>query len=296
MRVAVTFHRFPEEFQCRFAIPSLGDIAFKHLTLVIYGAPQVVGFTVDLYEHLVQMPLPIRMSTKVLNPFSSDLGGEHRAEPVPPKPHRFVADIDATFMQQILDIAKGKWKPDIHHHRQADDLWAGFEIPKRGAFCHPVTLVGRLARLKLVSSDTAPFGHQHGRPRAASGTYAPFNDGSVREWQKHSIYAGKNFANSGSWGPWIATADVLPPVEDLHLTVTLNGETLQSAYGQEMIFSLPEQIAYASSLFTLHPGDVIATGSPDGTGGSRVPKKYLRANDVLTISIQGIGTLSNAVS
>jgi len=125
--------------------------------------------------------------------------------------------------------------------------------------------------------------------------YAPFNDGSVREWQKHSIYAGKNFANSGSWGPWIATADDLPPVEDLHLTVTLNGETMQSAYGQEMIFSLPEQIAYASSLFTLYPGDVIATGSPDGTGGSRVPKRYLRANDVLTISIQGIGTLSNAV-
>ena len=126
--------------------------------------------------------------------------------------------------------------------------------------------------------------------------YAPFNDGSVREWQKHSIYAGKNFANSGSWGPWIATADDLPPVEDLHLTVTLNGKTMQSAYGQEMIFSLPEQIAYASSLFTLYPGDVIATGSPDGTGGSRVPKRYLRANDVLTISIQGIGTLSNAVS
>ena len=125
--------------------------------------------------------------------------------------------------------------------------------------------------------------------------YAPFNDGSVREWQKHSIYAGKNFANSGSWGPWIATADELPPVEDLHLTITLNGETMQSAYGQEMIFSLPEQIAYASSLFTLYPGDVIATGSPDGTGGSRVPKRYLRANDVLTISIQGIGTLSNAV-
>ena len=124
--------------------------------------------------------------------------------------------------------------------------------------------------------------------------YAPFNDGSVREWQKHSIYAGKNFAISGSLGPWIATADDLPPVEDLHLTVTLNGETMQSAYGHEMIFSLPEQIAYASSLFTLYPGDVIATGSPDGTGGSRVPKRYLRANDVLTISIQGIGTLSNA--
>jgi hypothetical protein len=133
MRRTKTLHRFSEEFQCRFAIPALGDIAFKHLTLVICGAPQVVGFTVDLYEHLVQMPLPIRMSPKVLNPFSSDLRGKHRAKSIPPEPHRFVADIDATFMQQILNIAKGKWKPDVHHHRQAlcDDL--ADLIPPEGA-------------------------------------------------------------------------------------------------------------------------------------------------------------------
>jgi 2-keto-4-pentenoate hydratase/2-oxohepta-3-ene-1,7-dioic acid hydratase in catechol pathway len=126
--------------------------------------------------------------------------------------------------------------------------------------------------------------------------YAPFNDGSVRDWQKHSIYAGKNFANSGSWGPWITTADALPLVEDLHLTVSLNGQIVQSAFGREMIFSLPQQIAYASTLFTLQPGDVIATGSPDGTGGSKVPKRYLIPNDTIAVSIQGIGTLSNIVS
>ena len=126
--------------------------------------------------------------------------------------------------------------------------------------------------------------------------YAAFNDGSVRDWQKHSIYAGKNFVNSGSWGPWITTADALPPVEDLHLTVSLNNQIMQSAFGREMIFSLADQISYASSLFTLHPGDVIATGSPDGTGGSRTPKRYLQANDTLTIHIEGIGTLTNPVS
>lgn len=126
--------------------------------------------------------------------------------------------------------------------------------------------------------------------------YAAFNDGSVRDWQKHSIYAGKNFANSGSWGPWITTADALPPIGDLHLTVSLNGQIMQSAFGREMIFSLAEQISYASSLFTLHPGDVIATGSPDGTGGSRTPKRYLQSNDTLAIHIEGIGTLTNPVS
>ena len=65
---------------------------------------EVVGFTVDLHEGLIQMPLPIRMSAKVLNPISSDLGGEHRAEPVPPKPHRLVANINTALMQQILDV------------------------------------------------------------------------------------------------------------------------------------------------------------------------------------------------
>lgn len=126
--------------------------------------------------------------------------------------------------------------------------------------------------------------------------YAPFNDGSVREWQKHSVYAGKNFAASGSWGPWITTADALPPVEDLRLSVTLNGQVVQSCFGREMIFSVAEQIAYASALFTLHPGDVIATGSPDGTGGSRTPKRFLRPGDGVEVTVEGIGTLSNTVA
>ena len=106
------------------------------------------------------MPLPIRMSAKVLNPISSDLGGEHRAEPVPPEPKRFVADIDATLMQQILDVAKGKRKPDVHHHRQADHLKAGFEVAKWAAFCHLEKLNCHPPRLKPVSSDralTVPF-------------------------------------------------------------------------------------------------------------------------------------------
>jgi hypothetical protein len=63
-----------------------------------------MALTVDLHENLIQMPLPIRMSAKVLNPLSSDLGGEHRAEPVPPEPHRLVANINTALMQQILDV------------------------------------------------------------------------------------------------------------------------------------------------------------------------------------------------
>ena len=95
------------------------------------------------------------MSAKVLNPLSSDLGGEHRAEPVPPKPHRLVANIYTALVQQILDVPQRQREPDVHHYRQADDLGGRLEVAKRGAFCHGRTLNSRPARLKPVSSDRA---------------------------------------------------------------------------------------------------------------------------------------------
>ena len=105
--------------------------------------------------------------------------------------------------------------------------------------------------------------------------YSVLNDGSVREWQKHSIYAGKNFARSGAWGPWICTADEIGDPAKLRLTTELNRDRMQDTTADQMIYSIAAQISYASHLFTLAPGDVIGTGSPDGTGGSRTPKRYL---------------------
>ena len=125
--------------------------------------------------------------------------------------------------------------------------------------------------------------------------YTAFNDGSVRDWQKHSIYAGKNFEKSGSCGPWITTADQIEVPEDLTLIARLNGLEVQRAKASEMIYSMAEQIAYVSQLMTILPGDIIATGSPDGTGGSRNPKRYLRRGDVVEITVSGVGTLINSV-
>lgn len=146
-------------------------------------------------------------------------------------------------------------------------------------------VIGRTAR--HVSADEA-MDHVLG--------YAAFNDGSVRDWQKHSVYAGKNFARSGAWGPWITTAQDLPPPQELELTVELNDSVVQRAFGREMIFPVAEQISYASHLFTLHPGDIIATGSPDGTGGSRSPKRYLVHGDKVSVTVAGVGRLVNTVS
>ena len=122
-----------------------------------------------------------------------------------------------------------------------------------------------------------------------------FNDGSVRDWQKHSIYAGKNFSGSGSWGPWITTADEIKNPATMSLTTHLNGQQMQNTTADQMIYSIAAQISYASHLYELQPGDIIATGSPDGTGGSRTPKRYLQEGDLLEIAVSGIGLLQNNI-
>ena len=125
--------------------------------------------------------------------------------------------------------------------------------------------------------------------------YSIFNDGSVRDWQKHSIYAGKNFSGSGSWGPWITTADEIKNPATMSLTTHLNGRQMQNTTADQMIYSIAAQISYASHLYELQPGDIIATGSPDGTGGSRTPKRYLQEGDLLEIAVSGIGLLQNNI-
>jgi len=125
--------------------------------------------------------------------------------------------------------------------------------------------------------------------------YSIFNDGSVRDWQKHSIYAGKNFSGSGSWGPWITTADEIKNPATMSLTTHLNGQQMQNTTADQMIYSIAAQISYASHLYELQPGDIIATGSPDGTGGSRTPKRYLQEGDLLEIAVSGIGLLQHNI-
>jgi 2-keto-4-pentenoate hydratase/2-oxohepta-3-ene-1,7-dioic acid hydratase in catechol pathway len=142
-------------------------------------------------------------------------------------------------------------------------------------------------------------GGRHIRPEDAHAHIAGFtvmNDGSVRDWQRHSVHAGKNFAGSGGCGPWITTADEIDVPEALKLTTRLNGQVMQHATISEMFFSIPEIVSYISHTMPLRPGDLIATGSPDGTGGSRTPPRFLQPGDLLEIDIPGVGLLENRVS
>ena len=121
------------------------------------------------------------------------------------------------------------------------------------------------------------------------------NDGSVRGWQKQSLHAGKNFARSGGCGPWIVTADEFGDLGQLSLTTRVNGELRQQTDVGQMIFQPDELIAYISHFTPLHPGDLIATGTPEGAGGSFSPPRFLKAGDHIEISVSGVGTLRNRV-
>ncbi len=121
------------------------------------------------------------------------------------------------------------------------------------------------------------------------------NDGSVRNYQRHSTAAGKNFHHAGSAGPHITTVDELGALNELSVSCWVNGERRQHASVSEMIFSVGELIAYLSSIMWLLPGDVISTGSPEGTGGSHDPPRWLVAGDEVRCEVSGVGVLENSV-
>ena len=127
--------------------------------------------------------------------------------------------------------------------------------------------------------------------------YSIYNDASVREWQFHAkqIASGKNFEGTGAFGPWMVTADGVAPGKPLKLRTRLNGEVVQDSHTGQMIFSTARLIAYASTIFTLVPGDVIITGTPAGVGWSRKPPRFLNPGDVVEVEIERIGILRNPV-
>jgi len=127
--------------------------------------------------------------------------------------------------------------------------------------------------------------------------YSCYNDGSIREWQFHAkqIASGKNFESTGGFGPWMVTADEIKPNQELKLITRLNGVVEQSSHTGHMIFPIAKLISYASTIFTLMPGDVIATGTPAGVGWSRKPPKFMKPGDVCEVEIEHIGTLVNKI-
>ena len=173
----------------------------------------------------------------------------------------------------------------------------GSLVPHNGRLIRPIAsvqldyevelavVIGRLGR-HIPESDALDY---------VAG-YTILNDGSVRDWQRHGVAAGKNFYRSGSCGPWIVTSDQIPQPSDLSIITRVNGQERQNAGVNEMIFSVQELISYMSQIMPLEPGDIIATGSPEGTGGSMEPQVWLVEGDAIEFEIPGIGILANTVA
>lgn len=127
--------------------------------------------------------------------------------------------------------------------------------------------------------------------------YSCFNDGSVRDWQKHTsqFIPGKNFPQTGALGPWMTTADEIPDPARLMLRTRLNGATVQEDSTANMLFSVQRAISYCSEFTELRPGDVIAMGTPSGVGYRRQPPLFMKPGDRVEIEISGIGVLRSYV-
>ncbi|MBO1908589.1 fumarylacetoacetate hydrolase family protein [Microvirga sp. 3-52] len=128
--------------------------------------------------------------------------------------------------------------------------------------------------------------------------YACYNDGSVRDFQRHThqFTPGKNFPDTGAFGPWMMTPDELGELGPLRLQTRVNGQVVQDATFEQMIFDIPRIIEYCSSFTKLEPGDVIATGTPGGVGAKRTPPLWLKPGDTVEVAIDRLGTLRNGVA
>ncbi len=129
--------------------------------------------------------------------------------------------------------------------------------------------------------------------------YSIFNDISVRDFQFKSPQwtVGKNFDGTGAFGPFLVTPDELPPgCKGLELKTVLNGTEVQKATTNDMIFDIASLIEILSEAMTLLPGDVIVSGTPAGVGMARTPKLFMKPGDECSVSIEGIGTLTNRIA
>lgn len=151
--------------------------------------------------------------------------------------------------------------------------------------------------LGVVIGKTAKYVSKENALDHVAG-YCVVNDVSERHFQKHlsgNWTKGKSCDTFGPTGPWLVTRDEIPDPQALDMSLDVNGQRMQTGNTSTMIFSVAEIIEHLSHLFTLHPGDVIATGTPPGVGLGMKPPTFLKEGDVMTVHINGLGTQTQNV-
>lgn len=186
-----------------------------------------------------------------------------------------VPDTQVWFNKQVSCI-NGPFD-DVHKPRASDHLDYEAEL---------AVVIGRRCRhVPVEHAKDVVFG------------YTIANDVSVRDWQLRSstFTLGKSWDTHGPIGPWIVTADELPEPHGLRLRMRVNGEVRQDITTDQMLANVWEQIAHLSTVMTLEPGDLIATGTPSGVGLAMQPPTWLKVGDVMRVEVEGIGHIENRV-
>ena len=148
----------------------------------------------------------------------------------------------------------------------------------------------------IVGKDGRRISMEQAKKHIAGMTI--MNEGSIRDYLRHAkfnVTQGKNFAKSGSIGPWMVTADELDPFSSLEIKTKVNGELRQNDNTDNLMFSFEYLVSYLSTFYHLKAGDIIATGTPNGAGARFDPPKYLTAGDIVEVEVSGIGSLKNGV-
>lgn len=262
-------------------VVDLGKARPQHAGLVDYIAS---GEYLQAAQHVEGLPIaagladitylpPIPKSEKIVCAVRNYM--DHHQEVLAAGMHRELSEQPPIFLR-VWRSQCAHNQPIVRPHVSESLDWEG----------EPAVIIGKGGR-NIAEADA--FDHVAG--------YSCYNDGSVREWQSYAkqIASGKNFESTGGFGPWMVTADEIAPGRELKLETRLNGEVVQSSHTGHMIFSIPKLISYSSTIFTLAPGDVIATGTPAGVGWSKKPPRFMKPGDVCEVEIEGIGVLRNPI-
>lgn len=211
------------------------------------------------------------------------------------RPGKYLA-IGMNYRKHVAEAERLGVKPPSHQYwfnKQTSCIAGPFDSIDPGVSekldyeCELGVVIGTSA--KHVTRDNA-LSHVFG--------YLVANDVSARDWQHHSptFTMGKSFDTHGPIGPWIVTADEIPDPQTLDLRCWVNGTLRQENNTSEMIYTVAEQIEYLSTAFTLEPGDLLATGTPEGVGAAMQPPVFLAPGDVVRCEIERIGAIENAVA
>ena len=213
--------------------------------------------------------------------------------PVIPDPDKIIC-VGLNYLTHILEGGREPPKQPTIFTRWANSQVGHGQPIIRPRVSETLDFEGELA---VVIGQTCRHVAETAAPGVIAG-YSCYNDGSVREWQRHSSQfgPGKNFPATGGFGPYLVTPDEAGDVTKASLVTRLNGQEMQRATVDDLVFDIPKLINYCSTFTELVPGDVIITGTTGGVGAYRTPPLWMKPGDTVEVEITGVGTLRNPVA